>query len=368
MCRVYRLCPSHVMLPILIEQDLDFRAQDAQDPIIKIIRGKLTALIDESDAVSEQLVVRLLRHRRLLVIFDGLSEMDGFLRERILPGNADFPINALLVTSRVEERLDKVHRTALKPIRVKGNRLSSFMEAYLTKRGKRGVFEDPEYFDLCRRLSLMVGDRDITVLLAKLFAEQMILMKEPSSDWELPTNIPDLMLSYLNQLNRCAEAGQPDNQTVHHASKLIAWECLKKNYRPSLVTQTEVSNSLRRENIPDGVKDYLENKLRILHLIGPGKDHLKFALDPLSEYLAGLHIIAENRGEDAFWRNFILEINKKAVETPDAMTGFILAVRDCCMAKGEEFGVPLYVEDELGKLMGISRNAPADTALIRESC
>ncbi|WP_072032384.1 hypothetical protein [Fischerella sp. PCC 9605] len=51
------------------------------------------------------------------------------------------------------------------PLRVAGDRLSSFMEAYLTQRGKRHLFTDVEYFDACRRLSLMVGQRNITVFM-----------------------------------------------------------------------------------------------------------------------------------------------------------------------------------------------------------
>jgi hypothetical protein len=70
--------------------------------------------------------------------------------------------------------LGKVTKTTLKPLRIEGNRLSSFMEAYLTQRGKRDRFTHTEFFDACSRLSTMVGTRNITVLLAKLYAEQLI--------------------------------------------------------------------------------------------------------------------------------------------------------------------------------------------------
>jgi HEAT repeat protein len=99
--------------------------------------------------------------------------------------------------------LGKVTKTTLKPLRIEGNRLSSFMEAYLTQRGKRDRFTDTEFFDACSRLSTMVGTRNITVLLAKLYAEQLIAAKEGTlvgaqGFAPLPDNIPDLMLSYLN--------------------------------------------------------------------------------------------------------------------------------------------------------------------------
>jgi hypothetical protein len=82
------------------------------------------------------------------------------------------------VTSRIEESLDGVTKTTIHPTRVQGNRLSSFTEAYLGQRGKRALFDDAEFFDDCRKFSAMVGDRNITVLLAKLYAEHMIASKE----------------------------------------------------------------------------------------------------------------------------------------------------------------------------------------------
>jgi hypothetical protein len=136
------------------------------------------------------------------VIVDHFSEMPDATRQEIRPGQSDFPANVLIITSRLEEQLGGVPPSTVKPLRIQGNRLSSFLEAYLTQRGKREYFDDAEFFDACRRLSLMVGTRDITVLLAKLYAEQMIAAKEGPAESILPDTIPDLMLSYVNEVNR----------------------------------------------------------------------------------------------------------------------------------------------------------------------
>jgi hypothetical protein len=42
-----------------------------------------------------------------------------------------------------------------------------------------------------------VGDRNTTVLLAKLYAEHMISLKKAQRVENLPENVPELMLSYL---------------------------------------------------------------------------------------------------------------------------------------------------------------------------
>jgi HEAT repeat protein len=61
------------------------------------------------------------------------------------------------------------------------------------------LFTDTEFFNACSRLSLMVGQRNITALLAKLYAEQLIAVKVEGMKelpLQMPDSIPDLMLSY----------------------------------------------------------------------------------------------------------------------------------------------------------------------------
>lgn len=172
---------------------------------------------------------------RVLVIVDRMSELSDATRREIRPGHPDFPANALIVTSRVKENLDNVPKTLMRPMRIEGNRLSSFLEAYLTQCNKRDIFADSEYFDTCSQLSKMVGQHNVTVLLAKLYAEQIIAHKSGITDTHLPDNIPDLMLSYLNELNRDHNPNELDNPTVHQDAKVTAWECLKYTFRPAPV-------------------------------------------------------------------------------------------------------------------------------------
>jgi hypothetical protein len=346
-----RLC-KHRMLPILIEQELNYNVPAGQHPFLEAIRGQLRLLIGGLQAIPPELLDCLLRQRRLLVIVDHFSEMSEATRQHIRPGDPTFPANALVVTSRVDENLDRVAKTIVKPQRIQGNYLSSFMEAYLTKRGKRSLFPDQEYFVACGRLSQMVGTRNITVLLAKLFAEQMIALKEQSEERELPDNIPDLMLSYLNELNRGATADDLDDRTVHAAARIIAWECLRGSLRPADAPWDAVHTALG-ESKPDKRSDYLEKRLRLIRTIGPAHDQVRFALDPLAEYLAGLHLVEKYGPEEDKWRE-LLQRGQITPGGPGGIKGFLLAVRDCCSAKGAPARVPPWVADELGTLAGLA--------------
>jgi hypothetical protein len=66
----------------------------------------------------------------------------------------EFAGNAFAVTSRPEERLNGLPKTTIKPLRIQGNWLSPFMEAYLTQRGRCDRGDDAEFRDP----PLTVGD------------------------------------------------------------------------------------------------------------------------------------------------------------------------------------------------------------------
>ncbi|MFW5766349.1 MAG: sister chromatid cohesion protein PDS5 [Coleofasciculus sp.] len=345
-----RLC-KHQMLPVLIEQDLNVEAADKspQSQLLDTINGQLQDLIDIEEKIPNKLLERLLRRRRILVIVDHLSEMNEDTRRAICPAQPDFPINSLIVTSRFAEKLGGVTKTKIQPMRVAGNRLSSFMEAYLTEQGKRNLFDDAEYFDACRQLSLMVGQRNITVLLARLFAEQMIAAKEGTGKQDLPDNIPELMLSYLNELNQNVVSDTLDNCTVQKDAKIIAWECLRLKYRPTPAKRQDTLNALGGDE-PEIHLNYLKERLGLIQIIGPAQDQIRFAVDPIAEYLAGLHLVDIYGSDEQKWCNFLNKADY--VEgTPAAIQGFLLAVRDCCLAQG---GVPNFVVEELNQRTGVA--------------
>jgi HEAT repeat protein len=348
------LC-KHRMLPVLIEEELG-----GEQHFTEAIRQQLKILLDESEPISVELLEQLLKQQRILVIVDHLSEMSEATRQAIPFKAPEFPVKALVVTSRLEEKLDGGNKTTIKPLRVEGNRLSSFMEAYLTQRGKRELFDDPEYFEACRKLSLMVGERDITVLLAKLYADQLVAAKEDLEAEDLPDNIPDLMLCYLNRLNDSVkEENKPDNHTVHADVKAIAWQCLKREYKPQAANYEDVLKAIASPNEDDDDKKdkakvhlkYLENRLRLIRTKEPGYKVL-FDLDPLAEYLAGLYLVDDCREDEEKWCEFLAEADSKS-GAPEAIKGFLLAVRDCYLAKVPDAKVTYFLPEEIGKRVGL---------------
>ena len=281
------------------------------------------------------------------MIVDHFSEMSEATRKAINPDSPNFCINALVVTSRLDEKLGRITKTTLHPHRINGDRLSSFMDDYLTHRGKRDNFTDIEFFNACIQLSKMVGTRNITVLLAKLFAEQLI---SSTNSQDLPNNIPELMLEYLNQINRDVVEDKVDDRSIHKDAKILAWKCLEQTFRPIPITRENALINLGDD--ADNRLNYLENRLHLIETIGAGKDEIRFVLDPLAEYLAGLHLLEFFGNQQQLWQQFL----QKAADTedaPESIQGFLLALRDCYLAKGKQANIPETVAKQLENLPNI---------------
>ncbi|WP_163833979.1 HEAT repeat domain-containing protein [Spartinivicinus ruber] len=335
----------HIMLPILLEHELDVNLSEDSDTLLTVIGRQLQDLIESPAPIPERLLQYLLQYQRLLVIVDHFSEMTTESCKQFHPEIHTFSINALIITSRNEENLGGCIKSVIKPLRVSGNHLSSFMEAYLVKRQKRNLFDDSTFFKYCSKLSSIISNREITVMLVKLYAELIISKVESNCEAQLPESIPDLMLSYLNNLNKNIHKKKLDDLTVHRDMKTIAWVSLKTNFQPSSPLIAEVLSEMEGENKQERLK-YLANQLRIIHFIQPAQERIRIALDPLAEYLAGIKIVESFAEQTHFWHTFFHEIDDKIISRKH-IHGFLLAIWDCCLANQSHIAIPLFIYDEL---------------------
>ena len=145
------LC-GHRMLPVLIEQELTGTS------LLTEIREQLPRNSD-GGFIEAELMTALLRRRRVLVILDHVSEMGEKTYAEIKQTLETTPINALIITSRLQTRdLGRSDKTVLEPQKIEGARLSTFIQPYLEAQGKNKIFEDDaEFYRTCTRLSSMMA-------------------------------------------------------------------------------------------------------------------------------------------------------------------------------------------------------------------
>ncbi|MEZ2320280.1 MAG: HEAT repeat domain-containing protein, partial [Microcoleus sp.] len=331
-----RLC-KHLMIPILIEE-LESESLAAKHPFLEAISGQLKSISNHPTAIAEELLQHLLQQRRILVITDHFSEMAETTQKEINPNSPDFPVNALVVTSRLDSTMRNVPKTTIHPLRIEGSELSAFMEKYLDKLGKLHLFNGSQFHYVCGDLAKLLEEiriqgRSTTVLFAKLYADVLIAKMEGVKDQNLPQNIPDLMLEYVKQLNRDVAENKLTNRTVYEDAQLLAWECLKLTYRPASTKIKDAINALSVLNSQNAEQrlNYLEEKLHLLQTNLPSQENIRFVLDPVAEYLAGLHLVENYDNNESKWRDFLIDADFQ--NAPEAIKGFMFAVRDCYLAK-----------------------------------
>jgi formylglycine-generating enzyme required for sulfatase activity len=328
---------AHPMIPVLIEDEL----QDT--PLLTQIRDHLPR--QDGNFISDELLEVLLKQGRVLVILDHVSEMSDATYNKMRDALKEKPINALIITSRLDEKGKGLcsNPTLLKPQKIEGARLSEFIRPYLER--KNIPADDHELYSICLRLSGLMAAilQDATALLVTMYVDQVIDEGELKRS-QLPDNIPDLILEYLCRLNRSVDRQvRLDDVEVQEDGKLIAWECLKETYLPSNARYQDVLGELTKTK-EDGKKrlDYLIDRLLLVQRLKGNK--IRIALDPVAEYLAALALVDRCQDQE-IWAEFLQEVDKK----PDLsqIRGFLLAVRNCCEQKAKS--LPNGVLEELNK-------------------
>jgi HEAT repeat protein len=331
-----RVCPDRRMIPIIVERGSDTSVFTDVKLFSKTIRGQLQNIVNETQPLPVWLCEALLRDRRVLVVIDGLSELDN--APSALPLHPDFPVAALIVTSRSNRIWSDAVHVDIEPLRIDSNHLLPFMNAYLASETE--VLDDAELYEACRHLARLVGkDRSITPLLARLYVEQLskgILRGAGARD--VPADVPALVLGYLNTINRERRPTDPDQAVIREAATVAAWECCKDELRVGYARKSEVYKAFADGDIKSDVLDYLESKLQLIRSIPPAETHIEFSLDPLAEYLASLRLVSMMKGE-ADWNCFLEKVDEMSVHGGE-IGDLLKAVWDCCKHADSRAQVP----------------------------
>lgn len=364
-----RLC-SHLMLPVLVEDEFG-----EINSLLSSIASQIKSLRDTTEELPDELLKQLLKQRRVLVIVDHFSEMSQETQTALRLKDADLPINALILTSRTESILGReIIKTMIQPQRIDNNvQLDFFIISYLRQAQHEELLQNPENAADIKRLAqiLETEDRGITFLFVKLYIDSMISRVERSSNKDLPDNFPGIVLTYLNDLNFHVRGSKLEERIVQQDAKAIAWFCLKQTFKPNSVHRNQILKVLAQ--LKDGTEDiqtkpdqrlkYFEDTLSLIKTEGADRNKIRFILDPLAEYLAGLYLIELYGDNETFWYKEVLEKVDTEIANPEEIKGFLLALRDCCIAKRSEIRLSDSIAETLGKLAGLDLEALQKTKL-----
>ncbi len=342
-----RLTPRP-MIPVVIDDNVeDYGAT----PFLDAINRRLQYLIDSPEPIAHHLLLALLRSRRVLVIVDRFSELNPTTRRMIEPHSPVFPVNALVVTSRLSEDFG-IDVTSLRPFAISPERLSIFLLDYLKSVGKADLITDQLLSEARQNLAALVQDTPVTVLLAKLYADQLVhLITTGARNLDsLPRSIPELMLKYVNLINDSIRDDRLPAHKVHGDLKAISWESIQAGFYPSAVRITRLLEVLGGPDAESRLA-YVHDRLSLTVTIDPPGDALRLRLDPLAEFLAALHISETYASDAEDWFALFDSIRGQPPERP-ANGGFIRALASACSHYRDELRLPEYVLDSVGLFAG----------------
>jgi HEAT repeat protein len=334
-----RISGHHRSLPVLLEPG-NMVAVELGTSLSEAVRSQLRATARSADAIDPELYEKLIRTRRVVVLLDGASEMTVFTKQGSGKLEETFPACALIVTARNTDLFGEGGYTDILPQRIDSDHLLPFMNIYLAHLSVE--VDDSRLYEACRRLSLMVGkERGITPLLAQMYARTLVRIPDLTSlNSQLPTSVPELMLTYLEVINRAGPGGQFDDMQVQRASKRLAWECIRDTYRPGRGSKEQILYGDDPERISADLFSYLEHGLRLVDTVAGAS--FQFVLDPLAEYFAAIYLLEHTRAEQTAWM-LLLESLDHASTSGKETLGFLLALNDSLEWRGMAMQVPSVI-------------------------
>jgi hypothetical protein len=302
------------------------------------------------EEVEADLVLSLLRHRRLLVTVDALSERSEATQRHVEGIHGLAPVNALLVTTRREPNFGPTEAIALRPEQIDVNSLVWFLTEYLRRTGAEELFSGRAALQLSDRLLALVerGGKQLVVtpLLIRLYVDNAIERRKKGRPIEdLPLSVAETMLEYLRRLNpKSPETpNHVSDDVLIQATRLRASHSLAPNFVPKDFDRNDASKFLADAAIKaegsDVIARLVDNGILESRDVG-GTQFLRFALDPVEEYLAALYWLDRLRDSKTDWENWSAKV--RAVDGhPESIRGFLTALEDCATAYGSDFGIPM---------------------------
>jgi hypothetical protein len=298
------------MVPVLIRQV----TTDLRDTVIR----RLTQMLGNQE-MPDKLIDSLLTQQRLLVIVDALSERNKATQDHIesVFGNPKPPFfNAMIITSRVEPDI-RVAQTRLRPLLLDEKQIVPFLIAYIAQRPDTEPLKDGQiYLELGRKMRELAraGSQfnPVTPLLVKLFVDSALRRASAGENLDsLPQDVPEVFLDFLKGVHpeTAGEPGSLGEVEFIRAATELAKTCLGERMVSYDFSYVEAKKALddivELKGLPDRAPELLDALISsgiIERRIVGVESILRFALDPVAEYLAAIDAVTELRSLARKWR------------------------------------------------------------------
>lgn len=318
----------HLYLPIMIEEETD--------DLVGTIERKIIGWTQEKP--EPKFLETLLAKKRLLIIIDALSERSQQMQNYIASIHGRLPVNALIITTRANLDMQIRDVQRIYPRSLEAENLLFFMSSILVD-NKIPVLKplDNQLAFAKKVAQMFVLDKKeipIVPVLLKLTIDKVLEIAKANPGITdintilamLPGSIPEVFFDYLLRVNPRKNNPISDEE-IQASSEFIASLSLQDDFIPKDINVTRITEELRNRNLLTEQKNPLQ-RLILNGIVTAPKTYannswVRFALDPLAEYLAAMDIAKKCGKSDESWRKIYAQLHK----TGKPAAGFLQALK-----------------------------------------
>lgn len=284
-------------IPVLVDTDTS--------DLFQTILDQLTAWLPNK-SIPPDLVKYMLKKQRLVIIMDALSERKAETQEHFQKIHNLVAVNALVITSRHEVRLQIKDNTILIPDALNPKSLVHFVIECLKQHTEHPVQDEQDRLAFAAKIAELVENTHhnaaISPILVRLIVDNALSdalnnKSVPAIIEGIPTHIPQVYFDYLLRMHPTQATASNflhDYQIIEVAG-LMARLSLNEKFEPGYFKASDIYELLAKDaqyNGIDAVQRFLDNEI-ITPRRSLGIFYLRFILDPLAEYLAASRLYDE---------------------------------------------------------------------------
>jgi photosystem II stability/assembly factor-like uncharacterized protein len=285
--------------------------RDHFDDLDAVVSSRVRTLLDDEDWGDRSIGVvrKALRTHRIIVLIDGLSELERKVQSTtvraIITSSASFTI----ITGRYafDEVFEdpSIHLAIIKPDGVNSVNANYFVSQYSSEYMAKPVtarFEVAVTNQVLEIMEARFGQYDVPALFVVLLIEGTVSEQVEVSS-HLPMSIPQIVQTFVRSLHRSKDSPMGPDMFANIAGQ-IAVACLGRTLIPMDTLHDEaillVERAVPHLYAADLVQKMINSGLLISRVTAIGST-VRFRLDPVAEYLAAGVAVARARADPSEW-------------------------------------------------------------------
>jgi photosystem II stability/assembly factor-like uncharacterized protein len=285
--------------------------RDRFDDLDSVVASQIRRVFDDEDwdGRTIDIVRKALRTRRIVVLIDGLSEVNLELQETAIRSIVMSSASFAVITGRYVFDEPSLRPSIIRPEGVNLLNANYFVSQYSAEYMTSSLTARYELAVTSRVLKIIesrFGQDEMPALFVVLLIEGTLSEKVEESSM-LPVSIPEIVQRFVRSLHRGRD-GSLGPDTFANIAGQIAVASVSTSFIPKDISYVEAMALAERARIQtygiDLIQNMISSGLLVSRITAIGST-VRFRLDPVAEYLAAAVAVARARADPSDWQKHL---------------------------------------------------------------